>query len=224
MCLESSPGISLPFSRAELHLPALSVHTQPVWSNPIRCSHLLLYRADLFSFEKQHDLLHSAAALSPFFIFSYVPMERGYGFVLHMLSELVARKDSLLSKGKAVNQRGRRWRIVPARREEYGILKWHQSSNPTGTWIELLCFFWKFQLIPGIYFFSIKEWRQVWVSPCNRDNSVAEAVKPYWPALHRATKYTPDRPSRKIHGVNNNNVPLVCSLKILLFVWLREIL
>lgn len=100
VCLNSGPGISLPFSSAKLHFPALSVHTQPVGSNPIRCSHLLFYRAALFSFEKQHDLPHSAAALSPFFIFSHDPMEWGSGFVLHMLPELVIHKDSLLSKEK----------------------------------------------------------------------------------------------------------------------------
>lgn len=99
MCLDFSPGISLPFLCAKLHFPAFFAHTQPVASNPIRCSHLLFYSIGLFSFKKQHDLFHSAAALNSFFsFFSYVPMEWGSGFVLHMLSERVIHKDSLLSK------------------------------------------------------------------------------------------------------------------------------
>lgn len=88
-------------SRVQSCISQLSLCTQPVGSNPIRCSHLLFYRIGLFSFEKQHDLFHSAAALSPFFSFcSYVPLEWGSGFVLHVLPEWVIHKDSQLSKEK----------------------------------------------------------------------------------------------------------------------------
>lgn len=43
------PWVSLPGSRAWLRFPAFSVHTQPLGSDPRRCSHRLLYRIGLFS-------------------------------------------------------------------------------------------------------------------------------------------------------------------------------
>lgn len=186
----SSPGTSLIFSCAELHFPALPVHTEPAGSNPIRCSHRLFYRIGLLasrsSMTYSIQLLLSAHSLASPRMF---PWSKALGLsctcsLSKWFTKTVCflRKSSEPVRKEMANHANQRGRVRHIR-------NYISAEIPQITWFELVCFSWKSQLIQA-FIFPTKEWRQVWFSHCHRGNSAAGAIKPYWPALHRTTKYS----------------------------------
>lgn len=120
--MESGPGV-LFFSPVRSCTAHASLYRQPAGTTLRRCSHQLIYRVNLVSFQKQRDLLHSAADVSPFFSsVSSVPMEWASGLLLHMLPERVIHKGDLLY-GEATRPAGEGDEASCQSGEEWDIFK-----------------------------------------------------------------------------------------------------
>lgn len=146
-----------------------SVSTQLVGSNSIRDSHRLFYR-----------IAFSASGSSMTCSIEPLLSAHSWAFFSHCHGvQLCASRTCSLSKPftKAALQGpicaskdgGDGWWPDEGRWSVWSMML-AQSAKPPGACIELLCFSWKFQLIPGISLFSIKEWGQIWFPPDLRDN------------------------------------------------------
>lgn len=137
----SSPGTSLIFSRAELHFPALPVHTEPAGSNPIRCSHRLSYRIGLLasssSMTYSIQLLLSAHSLASPLMF---PWSKALGLsctcsLSKWFTKTVCflRKSSEPVRKEMANHANQRGRVRHIRNYISAVI-------PQITWFELVCF------------------------------------------------------------------------------------